>query len=42
VLSTVAIDRMSRQLCNRQGKFSLRLFRALNQDEALLREILAG
>jgi len=40
VLSTVAIDRMGQQLCNRQGKFSLRLFRALNEDEALIREIM--
>lgn len=40
VLSMVAIDRMAQTLCTKQGKFSMRLFRSLNKDEALLREIM--
>ena len=40
VLSTVAIDEMSKTLINKQGRFRMRLFRSLNDDEALLNEIL--
>jgi hypothetical protein len=40
VLSTIAIDRMAQMLFNKQGKFRMRLFRNLNNDEAFLREIL--
>lgn len=39
VLSTVAIDRMAERLMTKKGKFSLRLFRSLNDDPALLAEI---
>lgn len=39
VLSTVAIDQIAESLLNKQGKFSMRTFRALNEDEALLNEI---
>ena len=39
VLSTVAIDRMAQQLLTKKGKFSLRLFRSLNNDPALLAEL---
>ncbi len=40
VLSTIAIDRMASQLFTKKGKFSMRLFRSLNDDESLLSEIL--
>lgn len=40
VLSTIAIDKMSQTLINKQGKFRMRLFRSLNTDDALIREIL--
>lgn len=40
VLSTIAIDSMAQTLMNKQGKFRMRLFRALNDDEAFIREIL--
>ncbi|TXF90318.1 hypothetical protein FUA23_07300 [Neolewinella aurantiaca] len=40
VLSTVAIDRMAGQLFTKKGKFSLRLFKSLNDDKALLAELL--
>lgn len=40
VLSTIAIDRMASQLFTKKGKFSMRLFRSLNDDESLLNEIL--
>ena len=40
VLSTIAIDRVASQLFNKKGKFSLRLFRALNDDATLLNELL--
>jgi hypothetical protein len=40
VLSTVAIDEMAKTLINKQGRFRMRLFRSLNDDEALLNEIL--
>ncbi len=40
VLSTIAIDKMAGELFTKKGKFSLRLFRSLNDDEALLNELL--
>lgn len=40
VLSTVAIDQMAQTLYNKQGKFRMRLFKSLNDDDALIREIL--
>jgi hypothetical protein len=40
VLSTVAIDQMAQTLFNKQGKFRMRLFKSLNDDEAFIREIL--
>ncbi len=40
VLSMVAIDKMAKTLVNKQGKFRMRLFRSLNDDAALLNEIL--
>ena len=39
VLSTVAIDKMAGRLFTKQGKFRAKLFRSLNDDEALLSEI---
>ena len=39
VLSTIAIDKMCRQLLTKKGKFSLRLFRSLNDDPTLLAEL---
>ncbi len=40
VLSTVAIDQMAQTLYNKQGKFRMRLFKSLNDDDALIQEIL--
>ena len=40
VLSTIAIDQMACALLNQQGKFRLNKFSALNNDPALLAEIL--
>lgn len=40
VLSTIAIDKMASQLFTKKGKFSMRLFRSLNDDESLLKEIM--
>lgn len=40
VLSTVAIDKMAETLLNKQGRFRMRLFKSLNDDPALLNEIL--
>ncbi len=39
VLSTIAIDNMAKTLTNKQGRFRMRLFRSLNNDQALLQEI---
>lgn len=41
VLSTVAIDKMAKRLVNKQGKFRMRLFKSLNDDESLIKEILS-
>ncbi len=41
-LSTIAIDRMASNLLNRQGKFRMKRFSALNDDPGLLSEILLG
>jgi hypothetical protein len=40
VLSMVAIDKMSSTLVNKQGKFRIRLFKSLNNDQSLIDEIL--
>jgi hypothetical protein len=40
VLSTIAIDRMAAQLFTKKGKFSMRLFKSLNDDPALLAEMM--
>lgn len=40
VLSMVAIDNMSKTLVNSKGKFRMRLFKSLNNDENLLNEIM--
>lgn len=40
VLSTIAIDQMAVTLMNKQGRFRMRLFKSLNDDPALLQEIL--
>jgi len=40
VLSTIAIDKMCENLYNSKGKFRLKLFKSLNNDQALLDEIL--
>ena len=40
VLSTLAIDRLAQQLYTKQGKFRRKLFASLNDDRALLDEIM--
>lgn len=40
VLSTIAIDKMSKQLFNTKGKFRMKLFKSLNNDNTLLNEIM--
>lgn len=40
VLSMVAIDNMAKMLMNKQGKFRMRLFKSLNNDQSLLDEIM--
>ena len=40
VLAITAIDRMAASLINQKGKFRKKLFRSLNDDAALLEEIL--
>jgi len=40
VLSTVAIDKMCKQLFNSKGKFRMPLFKSLNDDPNLIKEIL--
>ena len=40
VLATIAIDRMCKRLTNEDGSFNLELFRSLNDDPALLDEIM--
>lgn len=39
LLSTIAIDKMAQTLTNAKGKFSMRLFKPLNDDKALMNEI---
>lgn len=39
VLSMVAIDKMAQALVNKQGKFRMRLFKSLNNDDSLINEI---
>jgi hypothetical protein len=40
VLSTIAIDKMCKNLYNSKGKFRMRLFKSLNNDSTLLNEIM--
>ena len=40
VLSTIAIDRMCKTLFNTKGKFRMRLFKSLNNDNTLINEIM--
>lgn len=40
VLSTIAIDKMAANLYNSKGKFRMKLFKSLNNDETLLNELL--
>lgn len=40
VLSSVAIDKMAQTLFNSKGKFRMKLFRSLNDDDALINEIM--
>lgn len=40
VLSVVAIDKMAQNLLNKKGQFRQKLFRSLDNDESLLREIM--
>ncbi|MFT6809701.1 MAG: hypothetical protein ACJA01_002939 [Saprospiraceae bacterium] len=40
VLSTIAIDKMCKNLYNSKGKFRMRLFKSLNNDITLLNEIM--
>jgi len=40
VLSIIAIDKMAKSLINQKGRLKPRLFRSLNNDDALIREIL--
>ncbi len=40
VLSTIAIDKMCKQLFNTKGRFRAKLFKSLNNDATLLNEIL--
>ena len=42
VLSTIAIDKMSENLFNSKGKFRMKLFKSLNNDDTLLNEILVN
>ncbi|MCA9982490.1 MAG: hypothetical protein KDD89_16730, partial [Anaerolineales bacterium] len=42
VLATVAIDRMAVQLMSQKGTLRTRLFRSLNNDPALLSEIMSN
>jgi hypothetical protein len=40
VLSMIAIDKMATRLTNSQGRFRMRLFKSLNDDPALIEEIM--
>ncbi|WP_306641123.1 hypothetical protein [Sanyastnella coralliicola] len=42
VMATVAIDNMAKQLINSKGKLKKRLFKSLNNDESLIKEIENG
>jgi hypothetical protein len=39
VLSTIAIDKMAKALFNSKGRFRPKLFKSLNNDPVLIREI---
>ena len=40
VLSMIAIDNLAKTMVNKQGKFRMRLFKSLNDDPSLIKEIL--
>jgi hypothetical protein len=40
ILSAIAIDKMAINLLNKQGKFKIKLFTSLNNDAALIKEVL--
>ena len=40
VLSTIAIDKMCKELFNSRGRFKMNLFKSLNDDPNLISEIL--
>jgi hypothetical protein len=40
ILAMIAIDKMAQTLLNQKGKLKSRLFRSLNNDDALIREIM--
>ena len=40
VLSVIAIDKMAKRLINKKGQFKMKLFKSLDNDEALLKEIM--
>lgn len=40
VLTVIAIDKMAQNLLNQKGKFRMKLFRSLDNDESLLKEIM--
>ncbi|MDX1409638.1 MAG: hypothetical protein R3330_15930, partial [Saprospiraceae bacterium] len=42
VLSTVAIDKMAQTLHNSKGRFRMKLFNSLNDDQSLIDEIMVG
>ncbi len=42
VLSTIAIDKMCKNLVTTKGKFRMRLFKSLNNDDTLIKEIMMG
>ncbi len=41
VLTVIAIDKMAQNLVNKKGQFRMKLFKSLDNDESLLKEILA-
>ncbi|MCB0520398.1 MAG: hypothetical protein KDD27_15780, partial [Saprospiraceae bacterium] len=40
VLSMIAIDQMAKELMNKEGRFRMKTFKRLNDDEGLINEIL--
>ena len=39
ILTVIAIDQMAQKLLNKRGLFRMKLFKSLNNDESLIREI---